>query len=103
MLAVTCRHAFPPVEGIILLQVTLSEAGRPVDIVVLKGVPLLDLVAIEAVKQWEYEPTSVDGVPRRVILKAVIELFLSPRSGQRYLTEAIANAARTALATVRRE
>ena len=139
------RAAFPPVEGIILLQVTLSEEGRPVDILVLNRIPALDFAATEAAKQWEYEPTSVDGVPRRVILRALVEFFLSPESRLRGLTalaasgnenvglrlyaiqslisdprdrkaiqkalesvvhdknEAVANAARTALATIGRE
>lgn len=83
------RRAFPPVEGIILLQVTLDESGRPIDIVVLKGLPLLDFAAIEAVKQWEYEPTLVDGTPRRVALKAVVEFFLSPKARHGYLVDLV--------------
>jgi TonB-like protein len=85
------RTAFPPVEGIILLRLTLNEEGRPVDILVLTRIPLLDLAAIEAAKQWEYEPTSVEGVPRRVTLKALVEFFLSPRSRERYLTDVAAS------------
>src|SRR5882672_10238499 len=63
------RATFPPVAGIIGLQLTLSEAGRPVDVLVLNRIPALDFAAVEAAKKWEYEPTSVDGVPRRVILR----------------------------------
>lgn len=85
------RRAFPPVEGIILLQIMLNEAGRPVDILVLKETPLLDLAAIEAVKQWEYEPTVVEGTARRVVLKAAVEFFLSPKSRQRYLINVVAS------------
>jgi hypothetical protein len=85
------RAAFPPVEGIILLRLTLDEEGRPVDILVLNRVPVLDFAAIEAAKQWEYEPTSVEGVPRRVILKALVEFFLSPKSRERYLTDVAAS------------
>lgn len=79
------QRAVPPIEGLILLEVTLNEMGRPADIVVLgKGIPLLDGAAIEAVRQWEYEPTLVDGAPRRVVMKTVVEFFVSSRSRQRY-------------------
>ena len=80
------RATFPPVEGIIVLQLTLSEEGRPVDILVLNRMPALDFAATEAAKQWEYEPTLVDGVPRRVILRGLVEFFLSPESRLRGLT-----------------
>jgi hypothetical protein len=80
------RAAFPPVEGIILLELTLNEEGRPVDILVLNRIPPLDFAAVQAAKQWEYEPTSVDGAPRRVTLRALVEFFLSPDSRLRNLT-----------------
>lgn len=83
----TARRAVPPVEGLVLLQVTLNETGRPADIVVLSGSSVLDFPAIEAVRRWEYEPTVVDGTPRRVLLKAVVEFFLSSKSRQRHLVD----------------
>jgi TonB family protein len=83
------RRAFPPLEGIVLLEVTLDELGRPDHIVVRKGVPVLDFAAIEAVRQWEYEPTLVEGAPRRVILKAVVEFFLSPKARSSYLVDLV--------------
>ncbi len=87
------RRAVPPIEGLILLQVTLNEMGHPADIVVLgKGLPLFDSPAIEAVRRWEYEPTLVDGVPRRVTLKTVVEFFLSSKSRQRYLLQLVTSA-----------
>jgi TonB family protein len=87
------RRAVPPIEGLILLQVTLNEMGRPADIVVLgKGVPLLDGAAIEAVRRWEYEPTLVDGTPRRVMLKTVAEFFLSSKSRQQHFLQLASSA-----------
>jgi TonB family protein len=71
------RGAFPPVMGIIVLEVTLSEDGRPVDIRVLRGTPLIDAAAIEAVKQWRYQPTVIDGSPRSVVLREVVDVFPS--------------------------
>jgi TonB family protein len=64
------------VQGLILLAVTLSVDGRPSDIKVVRGVPLLDLAAIEAVKTWRYAPSVVNDVARRVELVEAIDFFL---------------------------
>jgi protein TonB len=38
------------------------------DVQVMKGLPLLDDAAIEAVRQWVYTPTLINGVPTSVIM-----------------------------------
>ena len=41
---------------------------------------MLDAAAIEAVKQWRYEPTLLNGVPRPVIMTVTVNFTLaSPR------------------------
>ena len=69
------RGTFPPVLGVIVLDVGLSEEGRPIDIKVLRGTPLIDGAAIEAVKQWRYKPTLVEGSPRQVVVVEVVDVF----------------------------
>lgn len=64
-------------QGLILLEITLDAEGRPTDIKVLRGIPLLDRAAIEAVKTWRYEPTLDDGVLRRIVLLEALDFFLS--------------------------
>ncbi len=49
------------VEGRVILDVTVSERGSVSDIQVVSGNPLLNDAAIEAVKQWQYSPTTVNG------------------------------------------
>ena len=46
----------------VLLQV------RSVRFTVLKSSPELDQAAIDAVKQWKYEPTLMQGVPVPIVL-----------------------------------
>jgi TonB family protein len=75
------REMFPPVMGVIVLDVGLSEEGRPIDIKVLRGTPLIDAAAIEAVKQWRYKPTLVAGSPRQVVVLEVVDVF--PDEGSR--------------------
>ncbi|MCR4395556.1 MAG: energy transducer TonB [Candidatus Saccharicenans sp.] len=55
------------VEGIVILEVTTDKFGRVAAVRVLRSVPPLDQAAIEAVKQWVYEPVIIDGEPRPII------------------------------------
>jgi periplasmic protein TonB len=44
---------------------------------VLRGIPLLDAAAQEAVKQWVYSPTLLNGVPVPVIMTVTVNFKLS--------------------------
>ena len=35
---------------------------------VLRSIPMLDAVALEAVRRWRYDPTTIDGKPIPVIM-----------------------------------
>jgi|SRR5687767_6845524 len=56
------------IRGMVILEVTIGADGRVSDARVLRSIPLLDAAAVEAVKQWVYEPTMVNGraVPLRM-------------------------------------
>ena len=49
------------IEGLVRLEVYVSSEGIVEDIKVLSGHELLARAAVDAVKQWRYEPVSVDG------------------------------------------
>jgi protein TonB len=55
-------------EGVVVLECVVDLRGRVADVQVLKGLPLLDDAAIEAVRQWVYTPTLINGVPTSVIM-----------------------------------
>jgi len=65
------------VQGIVILEATVNTKGRVTDVRVLRGVPLLDEAAIEAVRQWEYTPTLMNGVPVPVIMTVTVTFKLS--------------------------
>jgi len=69
------------IEGIVILECTISPAGRVSDVRVLRGVPMLDEAAIEAVKQWVFTPTLLDGVPVPVIMTVTVSFSLKKGSG----------------------
>jgi len=43
---------------------------------VLRSVPLLDAAAIEAVRQWRYTPTLLNGVPVPVVMTVTVRFSL---------------------------
>jgi TonB family protein len=65
------------VQGTVILECLIGADGRVARVKVLRGVPLLDEAAMEAVRQWEYEPTQVNGVPVPVIMTVTVNFKLS--------------------------
>lgn len=70
-LAVTGR-----IEGTVVLECVVDLRGRVQKAEVLRSVPLLDDAALEAVKQWIYSPTLIDGVPVPVIMTVTVNFRL---------------------------
>ncbi len=65
------------VQGIVILECTIDTQGRVSDVRVLRGIPLLDEAAIEAVRQWVYEPTRLNGVPVPVLMTVTVNFRLN--------------------------
>ena len=55
------RHA--RVQGVVILEVRIDEHGNVTNARPLRSIPLLDEAAIDAVRQWQYSPTLLNGVP----------------------------------------
>ncbi len=49
------------VEGIVILDLFVEETGAVSEVTVLRSIPMLDAAAIDAVKQWQYVPTLLNG------------------------------------------
>lgn len=60
------------IEGVVIVEATIDEHGRVRDAKVLRGVPVLDAAALDAVRQWVYTPTLLDGVPTPVIMTVTV-------------------------------
>jgi TonB family protein len=65
------------VQGVVILEATISPAGEVTAVRVLRGIPLLDESALEAVRGWVYEPTLLNGVPVPVIMTITVNFRLS--------------------------
>jgi protein TonB len=51
------------ISGVVILKVTVDEEGDVSEVRVLRGLPLLQEAAVEAVRQWKYSPTYLNGEP----------------------------------------
>jgi TonB family protein len=65
------------VRGIVILDVVVDARGKVESASIVRSVPGLDEAAIAAVRQWEYEPTKVDGQPVRVKVTVPITFSLA--------------------------
>jgi protein TonB len=64
------------VEGKVIVEAVINERGGVERVKVLGSVPLLDAAAVEAVKQWRYTPTLLNGTPVPVLLTITINFTL---------------------------
>jgi protein TonB len=60
------------VEGIVILEATIDAQGVVQNVSVLRSVPLLDRAAIEAVQQWRYSPTRLNGVAIPIVMTVTV-------------------------------
>ena len=68
------------VQGEVVLDVVVDATGVPTDVAVQvsQSVPMLDAAAIEAVRQWRYEPTLMNGVAVPVVMTVTLGFTLDP-------------------------
>jgi periplasmic protein TonB len=63
-------------RGTVILDVTIGTDGKVQDAKVIHSVPQLDLAALEAVRQWEYEPTRINGALVALIMTVVVNFAI---------------------------
>jgi protein TonB len=76
------KPAYPPiaqdaqVQGVVILEILVDTNGKVVDRRILRSIPLLDQAALEAVSQWEYTPTLLNGNPVSVLMTVTVHFSL---------------------------
>ena len=61
------------VAGVVTIEATIGFDGKVIDAKVVRSIPLLDQAALDAVRQWEYMPTLLNGVPVSVLMTVTIK------------------------------
>jgi protein TonB len=68
-------------QGTVVVEATLNERGRVVNVSLVQGSPMLTESALEAVSKWVYSPTLVNGVPTPVIMTVKVHFRLNSPLG----------------------
>jgi len=64
------------VQGVVILETIIGADGKVQDARVLRSIPLLDQAALDAVKQWEFTPTLLNGSPVPIIMTVTVQFTL---------------------------
>ena len=64
------------VSGIVILETVIDRDGNVRDATVLRSVPLLDEAAVDAVRQWQFTPTLMNGMPVEVVMTVTVNFSL---------------------------
>jgi protein TonB len=64
------------IEGVVILEVKIGADGGVETARVLKSIPLLDEAALDAVKQWKFVPTLLNGQPTSITMTTAINFAI---------------------------
>jgi TonB family protein len=64
------------VSGTVILEVVIGADGRVADAKILRSIPLLDQAALDAVRQWEFTPTMLNGGPVPIVMTVTVNFRL---------------------------
>jgi TonB family protein len=73
------------ISGVVIVQVTVTESGNVSEVQILRGHPLLNRPAADAVSQWRYAPTLLNGVPVTVIASVTVEFSADGKPSMRLI------------------
>ncbi len=59
-------------EGAVIIEAVTDVFGRVASAKILRSVPKLDAAALNAIRQWVFDPPLVDGKPRRAVFTATV-------------------------------
>jgi len=65
------------IQGVVQLSATIAKDGTVRNLEVIQGHPLLVQAAMDAVRQWVYQPTLLNGQPVEVITQIDVNFTLS--------------------------
>jgi TonB family protein len=65
-------------EGVVIVEAKIDMMGRVTEARILRSIPLLDQSALDAVREWEFEPVVIEGIGRVPIIAALSVSFKLP-------------------------
>ena len=76
------RPTYPPeaeaagITGVVIIEAVIDPAGKVSSANVLRSIPPLDQAALDAVRQWQFAPTLLNGAPVPVIMTVTVNFTL---------------------------
>jgi periplasmic protein TonB len=64
------------IEGIVIIDATIGADGQVLQVRLLRPLPFLDRAALDAVRQWQFTPTLLNGVPVPVLMTVTVRFQL---------------------------
>jgi TonB family protein len=64
------------VAGMVIIEATIGGDGKVIAAKVLRSVPMLDEAALDAVRQWEFTPTLLNGAPVPIVMTVTVNFKL---------------------------
>jgi len=64
------------VQGVVIVEARIEKDGSVGHVLVLRSIPLLDQAAVDAVRQWRFTPTLLNGVPVPIIATMTVNFIL---------------------------
>ena len=65
------------IQGVVIIEATIDINGRVQDARILRSIQQLDGAALDAVRQWQYTPTLLNGMPVPVIITVTVNFKLN--------------------------
>ena len=63
-------------EGVVILEAVIDARGNVTTVKVLRSIQLLDQAAVDAVRQWRFTPTLLNGEPVPIVLTVTVDFRL---------------------------
>jgi periplasmic protein TonB len=64
------------VEGVVILEAVIDARGSVETVRVLRSIPLLDQAAVDAVRQWKFTPTLLNGERVPIVMTVTVNFRL---------------------------
>lgn len=77
---------FPPdaaaagIKGVVIAEVVIDISGNVTDAKIVQSIPLLDEAALQAVRNWHFAPSIVNGQPVPVRMNVNVNFTLPPQT-----------------------
>ncbi|MBA2260980.1 MAG: energy transducer TonB, partial [Acidobacteria bacterium] len=64
------------VSGLVILEAVIDAQGNVRSARVLRSIPLLDQAALDAVRQWRFTPTLLEGIAVPVLMTVTVNFTM---------------------------